>query len=50
LRGGRQSLGRALAIERTALKPHCPFSWKLLRRADALQGHPSAIGAYALSV
>jgi hypothetical protein len=35
LRGGRYDLARALAIERTALKPHCPFSWSLRQRAEA---------------
>jgi hypothetical protein len=36
LRAGRHALARALAIERTALKPHCPFSWSVRRRAEAL--------------
>jgi tetratricopeptide (TPR) repeat protein len=35
LRSGRHPLARALAIERTMLKPHCPFSWGLRRRAEA---------------
>jgi hypothetical protein len=35
LRNGQRGLARALAIERTTLKPHCPFSWKLRRRAEA---------------
>jgi tetratricopeptide (TPR) repeat protein len=35
LRGGQHALARALAIERTALKPHCPFSWSLRRRAES---------------
>jgi hypothetical protein len=34
-RGGHHRLARALAIERTTLKPHCPFSWSLRRRAEA---------------
>src|SRR5262249_19275265 len=29
LRGGDHALARALADERTSLKPHCPFSWAL---------------------
>lgn len=33
LRGGERSLARALAHERTAQKPHCPFSWGLRTRA-----------------
>jgi tetratricopeptide (TPR) repeat protein len=36
-RSGRYALARALAIERTALKPHCPFSWQLRQRAEALR-------------
>jgi hypothetical protein len=35
LRGNQHALAEALAAERTALKPHCPFSWKLRRRAEA---------------
>jgi tetratricopeptide (TPR) repeat protein len=38
LRSGRHTLGRALAIERTTLKPHCPFSWSLRHRAEAAVG------------
>jgi hypothetical protein len=34
-RSGQRSLARALAIERTSLKPHCPFSWNLRRKAEA---------------
>ena len=34
-RSGQDALARSLAIERTSLKPHCPFSWSLRRRADA---------------
>jgi tetratricopeptide (TPR) repeat protein len=34
-RSRRYTLARALTIERTALRPHCPFSWKLRRRAEA---------------
>jgi tetratricopeptide (TPR) repeat protein len=33
-RSGQHALARALAIERTHLKPHCPFSWSLRRRAE----------------
>ena len=33
LRAGDHALARALANERTSLKPHCPFSWKLRERA-----------------
>jgi tetratricopeptide (TPR) repeat protein len=33
LRGGDKALAHALAHERIALKPHCPFSWKLHQRA-----------------
>jgi nucleotide-binding universal stress UspA family protein len=35
-RSGQHALARALAIERTSLKPHCPFSWGLRRRTEAL--------------
>jgi len=34
-RSGQHALARGLAIERTSLKPHCPFSWSLRRRAEA---------------
>lgn len=33
LRGGDKALAHALAHERIALKPHCPFTWKLHQRA-----------------
>ncbi|HEX7705274.1 MAG TPA: tetratricopeptide repeat protein [Thermoanaerobaculia bacterium] len=33
-RSGRYSLARSLTVERTALKPHCPFSLSLQRRAE----------------
>lgn len=35
-RSGQQALARALSIERTALKPHCPFSWSLRHKAEAV--------------
>jgi len=35
IRGGDRAMARALTAERTALKPHCPFSWKLEQRAMA---------------
>ena len=39
LRDGQFPLANALACERTAQKPHCPFSWQLRKRAGAgLQG------------
>ena len=39
LRDGQFSLANALACERTAQKPHCPFSWQLRTRAqDGLSG------------
>jgi hypothetical protein len=34
-RSGQRTLARALAVERTSLKPHCPFSWNLRRQAEA---------------
>ena len=34
LRDGQFALANALANERTAQKPHCPFSWQLRRRAQ----------------
>ena len=34
-RSGQHTLARALSIERTTLKPHCPFSWSLRHRAEA---------------
>ncbi len=33
LRGGSRRLAAALTRERTQLKPHCPFSWRLHARA-----------------
>ena len=36
LRQGDRPLATALAAERTALKPHCPFAWRERRRAEAL--------------
>ncbi len=33
LRDGDQALATALCNERTSLKPHCPFSWQLHKRA-----------------
>lgn len=33
LRAGDRSLAHALAHERIALKPHCPFTWQLHQRA-----------------
>ncbi|MCP5368782.1 MAG: tetratricopeptide repeat protein [Hyphomicrobiales bacterium] len=35
LRAGDGALARSLTGERVALKPHCPFSWSLRRRAEA---------------
>jgi tetratricopeptide (TPR) repeat protein len=35
LRSGNRAVARALADERVALKPHCPFSWRQRARADA---------------
>jgi tetratricopeptide (TPR) repeat protein len=35
LRSGERALAKALIDERTSLKPHCPFSWRLRARADA---------------
>jgi hypothetical protein len=34
-RSGHWTLARALSIERTTLKPHCPFSWNLRRTAES---------------
>jgi hypothetical protein len=34
LRGDEAALATALTRERTALKPHCPFSWSLRGRAE----------------
>ena len=33
IRSGQVSLAKALANERVSLKPHCPFSWRLVKRA-----------------
>jgi len=38
LRGGKASLARALASERTQLKPTSPFNWQLTSRALDLSG------------
>lgn len=35
IRGGDKALSQALTAERTAQKPHCPFSWRLRQRAAA---------------
>jgi hypothetical protein len=35
LRARQFALAEALTAERTALKPHCPFSWQLRKRAEA---------------
>ena len=35
LRSGDRALARALVNERTSLKPHCPFGWRLHARATA---------------
>ena len=35
LRNGDKALAIALSNERTSLKPHCPFSWRLHERATA---------------
>lgn len=35
IRGGERAVALALTHERTALKPHCPFGWKLQARAAA---------------
>ena len=36
LRAGDGALSRALTAERTAQKPHCPFSWRLRSAAEAM--------------
>ena len=36
LRDGQAGLAQALTNERTALKPHCPFSWSLRGRANQM--------------
>lgn len=33
LRGGQHAVAAGLTAERVAMKPHCPFSWSLQRRA-----------------
>lgn len=38
LRGGEGQLARALAAERTQVKPTSPFNWRLTARAQALLG------------
>lgn len=35
IRGGARDIALGLTHERTALKPHCPFGWKLQARAEA---------------
>jgi hypothetical protein len=42
LRGGKKSLARALASERTQLKPMSPFNWQLTSRALELAGDAAA--------
>jgi tetratricopeptide (TPR) repeat protein len=42
LRGGKKSLARALASERTQLKPTSPFNWQLTSRALELAGDAAA--------
>lgn len=41
LRSGRAELARALAAERTALKPTSPFNWRLAARAAEMAGEES---------
>ncbi len=41
LRAGNPSLARALAAERTHLKPTSPFNWQLTARALELGGNPA---------
>ncbi|MFO1061394.1 MAG: tetratricopeptide repeat protein [Dongiaceae bacterium] len=45
IRGGQGRLARALAAERTDLKPTSPFNWRLAARANAAAG--DAMGAAA---
>jgi len=45
LRGGRGRLARALAAERTALKPTSPFNWRLAARAGVLAGDTAGAAA-----
>ena len=47
LRAGRQPLGRALAAERTELKPQSPFNWLVTARALELGAFPGAAQARA---
>jgi len=50
LRGGESRLARALAAERTQVKPTSPFNWRLTARAQALLGeHDGATHAQAWS-
>jgi tetratricopeptide (TPR) repeat protein len=50
LRGGESRLARALAAERTQVKPTSPFNWRLTARAQTLLGeHDGAIHAHAWS-
>jgi hypothetical protein len=46
LRGGQAKLARALAAERTQVKPSSPFNWRLTARAQAALGEPDG-GAHA---
>jgi tetratricopeptide (TPR) repeat protein len=50
LRSGETRLARALAAERTQVKPSSPFNWRLTARAQALLGeHEGAVHAQAWS-
>ena len=50
LRGGQAKLARALAAERTQVKPTSPFNWRLTARAQSLLGeHDGATHAHAWS-
>ncbi|HSD44448.1 MAG TPA: tetratricopeptide repeat protein [Burkholderiales bacterium] len=50
LRGGEAKLARALAAERTQVKPTSPFNWRLTARAQAILGeHAGATHAQAWS-
>jgi len=50
LRGGQAKLARALAAERTEVKPTSPFNWRLTARAQTLLGeHAGATQAQAWS-
>jgi tetratricopeptide (TPR) repeat protein len=46
LRAGQSRLARALAAERTALKPSSPFNWQLSARALELDGDRSGAALY----